>query len=546
MRLAGFRADRLIHVALLQMLAFGVSDALHGWTTWHLPAALLLGAALFLFLRLGLLPGWAQVVGVAVAGLALITQGALLLEAGFSLSAAMLVLLGISVLSIPFLTADRTAQAGALELSGPVFGLVLAGCSLVLLMRTDHLVDLAEWKVPMVIVGLLGAALFLADPFMRRHHPALSRALGLAFTLPMAAAAISLQSFPTALAWLTWAGAIVVGDLRSLADWRDANNRLLQQQEELQALNAALAESEEQFRISFQHAPIGMAMVNLKGQIEQANPSLCAMLGYSEAELTAMDTQAISCDDDRGTQREYMNQVLAGKIDRYRMEKRYRHKDGRVIWADLNASVVRDSQGQILYLLGQVQDITERKHFEEHLRERADRDGLTGLHNRRRFLEELQWATALWKRYGTSGAVVLIDLDGFKGVNDTLGHHVGDELLRQVGQVLVREMRATDLYARLGGDEFVCFLGAVEREEALAVSERLLGAIAGITRSGQYQSVRVTGSAGIAMLPEDGTEPDQLLVKADMAMYQAKRLGKNQAVVYGPDSATVFQASHRS
>lgn len=544
MSFAGFRADRLNGVALLQALAFGLGHLLFGWTGWALPAALLVGASLLVLLRLEHLPRMGQVLSAAMAGLAFLCLGWILLQSGLPVTAAMIGLLALGLAAAPLLTAERSSPtyANAHEISGPVFGLVMAGTAGALLLSAHELPVLGLLTVPVAVNGLLGGALYLLDPFVRLRKPVLLRTAGLAYTLPLSAAALAMGSYPLAVAWLVWAGALLVGDVRALSEWRLANDQLQKQQERYQALNAALSESEERFRIAFQNAPIGMAVVNTDGRIYQVNPSVCEMLGYTKAELTALGFQEVTHPHDREQNVRLFRGLLSGEIDRYRIEKRYLHKHGRFIWADVQASVVRDHEGAPLYILGQLQDLTERMQFEAQLQELADRDALTGLYNRRRFYEGLEWVVALWKRYGSTGAVVLIDLDGFKSVNDSLGHHIGDELLRRVAAVLITEMRSTDLYGRLGGDEFAFFLSAVGPQEAMAVAERVLKAIERVTNSGEFRSVRVMGSAGVAMLPEHGTDIQDLMIRADMAMYQAKRSGKNQAVMYGPEATAVFNA----
>jgi diguanylate cyclase (GGDEF)-like protein/PAS domain S-box-containing protein len=542
MRYEGFRAYRLTHVAILQSLAFGLGDLIRGQAGWLLPAALLLGAAMLLLLSEGTLPRPVRIFGGAFSALVLAAQGLVLLHGGFPMTAAMVALTALGLLVSPFVAVDRASDvyANAHELAGPVCGLVLLGSAFALAFRSDSLPLLASWKVPMVVVGLLGGALYLIDPFLRVRLPVLRSGLGLIFTLPIAVAALSVGGLVESLAWLTWAVVLLYGDLREVTAWQKANDQLRAQQEELRKLNAALAESEERFRIAFHNAPIGMAMIDTDSRIIQANPSLCAMLGYSAGELVGAHINQITHPDDLWSGRSLFQAVVDGQMDQYQLEKRYIHKNGPIIWGHVHVSAARDANGQIRYILSQVQDITLRKRYEEQLRDLADSDPLTGVHNRRRFQEELEWAVALWRRYGTTGAVLLIDLDGFKAVNDSLGHHMGDKLLRQVAENLMREMRSTDLYGRLGGDEFACFLAAAGEEEAMAVAKRLLAAIERTTLTHEFRTVSVTGSAGVALLPAHATDAAELLIKADMAMYIAKRSGKNQVCLYGPEAARVF------
>ncbi len=322
----------------------------------------------------------------------------------------------------------------------------------------------------------------------------------------------------------------------TLADLQRTNQELLQRQAELESLNEALEESRERFRIAFANAPIGMALVGADGRVLEVNPALAQLLGYSADAVQGMEIADFTYPDDLRADLDQLQEMVAGDLHRYEMEKRFVHRSGRIIYGLMSASAVRDGRGQMRYVIGQVLDITERKRMELELQERADRDFLTGLHNRRRFMEDLDWAIALWKRYGTSGALMMIDLDGFKQVNDRLGHQAGDELLKRVATTLMSELRSADLYGRLGGDEFVCFLPAVGADQAMDAASRLLSAISAATRS--VDGIVVTGSAGIAMLPEHGYTSVELLHHADLAMYQAKALGKNQAFLYHPQILT--------
>ncbi|MFZ5817898.1 MAG: diguanylate cyclase domain-containing protein [Bacillota bacterium] len=542
MPLAGFRADRLQQVTILQSLVLGAGAILNGESPWPYPALLLAGAALLLLALARNMTRLLRLGATLLAGAGLIAYGLSLLPQVCTATGSMAVLGGLGLFLTPLVTVEPSdpAYASAEELSKPLFGLVLLGSAAALLIRQEPLPLMQGWERGLLLLGIGGGLLFLADTFIRLRLDWLNRAVGLAFTLPMASVALAYGNGPIALSWVIWAGAILVGDLRDLAEWRKANDRLLRQQEELRRLNSALSESEERFRIAFQNAPIGMALVDAGGRILEVNPALCQMLGYSAAELTRMDLMAVTHPEDVAADLAQLHRVFEGRMDGYRMEKRYIHKDGRIIWGELRAAVVRDSRGRLRYVLGQVQDVTEQKLHEEQLREMADRDPLTGLHNRRRFQEELHWALALWQRYGTPGAVVVMDLDGFKAINDTLGHHTGDELLRRIGAALLREMRETDLYARLGGDEFACFLAAVTPEEAVAVTQRVQQAVERTCLAADIGPFHVTVSAGIAMLPEHGSYLDDLLIRADMAMYQAKREGKNRICLFGPNAEAVF------
>jgi diguanylate cyclase (GGDEF)-like protein len=192
---------------------------------------------------------------------------------------------------------------------------------------------------------------------------------------------------------------------------------------------------------------------------------------------------------------------------------------------------VRDDGGRPAYAVIQVVDITERKRFEGQLQYLADHDALTGLYNRRRFEEELDRVLAAAERYGRAGALLVLDLDGFKYVNDTLGHPVGDELIARLAGTLRDELRESDVIARLGGDEFGVILPEATEAEAAAVADKLLRAV---QRDGTVadasRRARVTASIGVAPFDGgDGLSAEELLVEADIAMYDAKEGGRNRA-----------------
>jgi diguanylate cyclase (GGDEF)-like protein len=204
------------------------------------------------------------------------------------------------------------------------------------------------------------------------------------------------------------------------------------------------------------------------------------------------------------------------------MEKRYLHADGSVVWAQLSVSLVRDDEGRPLHFVSQVTDISERKRLEAELRRLATHDDLTGLHNRRAFEREIERQLRRVKRYAEQGAVLLADLDDFKSVNDTLGHHAGDELLRHVAALLTRRLRESDIVARLGGDEFAVLLTHTDLAAAEALARSLEAELAGHPLRIDGAEVVAHASIGAAALDADVT-PEDALRHADRAMYAVKR-----------------------
>ena len=218
-------------------------------------------------------------------------------------------------------------------------------------------------------------------------------------------------------------------------------------------------------------------------------------------------------------------------------EKRYLRPDGSVVWVARSVTLVRDADGEPLHFLDQIQDVTERRRFERELRQLADHDPLTGLLNRRRFEQELDRHVAEVARYGPRGALLVLDLDHFKYVNDALGHHAGDELILSVAGLLSRRLRETDTMARLGGDEFAVLLPHADIAEARQVAEALVFTVreeASVITGDRPR--RVTTSVGIAPFTGAGLTGEQLLIEADLAMYEAKEAGRDRYAVVSHDT----------
>jgi diguanylate cyclase (GGDEF)-like protein len=193
----------------------------------------------------------------------------------------------------------------------------------------------------------------------------------------------------------------------------------------------------------------------------------------------------------------------------------------------VTASLVREDRGQPLYTITQVQDISERKERGAHLAYQVDHDFLTDLSNRRLFEQELARETRRVSRYGSGGALLLIDLDHFKRVNDSLGHKAGDDLLKGVAMALKRRMRQTDILARVGGDEFAVLLPQTGTEEARVVAAGIVDAVRRQVGEG---AIHVTASVGVALF--EGLDPEELRARADVAMYDAKAAGGGRFAMY--------------
>jgi diguanylate cyclase (GGDEF)-like protein len=208
------------------------------------------------------------------------------------------------------------------------------------------------------------------------------------------------------------------------------------------------------------------------------------------------------------------------------LTRNYR-KDGDTIWCEWYHSCLLDDQGKIVSILSFVQDVSSRIQAEERLQFMATRDALTGLPNRLLLHERLAQAIAQAKRSGRRVGVLFIDLDRFKNVNDTLGHRIGDELLKHVTQALSAALRETDLLARLGGDEFMVIVEDFDDPTVLGrIAQKMQDAIAQPFQIEEH-AIYVTSSIGISVYPDDSVDPEELLKHADVAMYRSKELGRN-------------------
>jgi diguanylate cyclase (GGDEF)-like protein/PAS domain S-box-containing protein len=301
------------------------------------------------------------------------------------------------------------------------------------------------------------------------------------------------------------------------------------------ASEAAQREAEERFRRAFDDSATGMAVVGVEGAqrdvLLDANDSLGRILGCERAELigtralTAMIDPADAPELVRG-----MEELLRGADAVHRNEYRVVRPDGVRLWLDLSASLVRAADGRPLYRLVQALDVTERKTAEERLRFLADHDPLSGIYNRRRFEQELQRELDLDASRARSSVLLLLDVDHFKAINDTLGHAVGDAVIARLGDALRSRLRSADVVARLGGDEFAAILRRVDLAAAREVARDLQGVaaqrLAAIVGDAHGP---VTLSAGLVAIG-DGVSADELLSQADRALYAAKAAGRNRVV----------------
>ena len=310
-----------------------------------------------------------------------------------------------------------------------------------------------------------------------------------------------------------------------------------------QVVERRLQEVQARFETAFRSAPIGMALIDMAGQWLQVNDSLCRITGFRGDELRAKTLREITHPDDVASDADELRKLLAGQIETYHVEQRYRHAWGHYTWVLVTVSLVRDDRGRPLYLISQVQDIAERKELEAHLEHLVHHDFLTGLFNRRHFEEELRLHVRRVARYGPTGALLLIDLDNFKDVNDSFGHKAGDDLLKGIASSLRQRARATDVLARLGGDEFGLLVTRANARDAEAVAADLVKVLGRHIAVLSDEQIRISASIGVALF--DGLSDVEVLAYADLAMYQAKEAGRNRFSLYDPSGDRGARATAR-
>lgn len=285
----------------------------------------------------------------------------------------------------------------------------------------------------------------------------------------------------------------------------------------------ALYEAHERFEQIFQNAAISKAVVSLDGRFVKVNRALCTLTGYSESSLLTRTVQDITHPDDVDADMAQMQRLFAGDIASYEMEKRYIRADGQPVWVLLSASVVRNAKDEPTEYIAQIQDISVRRELERQLRERAEHDALTGLRNRARFEEDLEQQLARCRRYGERAALLLLDLDDFKALNDEHGHRAGDDALRHVAATLTTSVRESDIVARWGGDEFVVLAPNTGGAEAQTLAEQVVHRLESTSVWLGGRAARLSGSVGLAELGIDALTVDAAFATADASMYEAKR-----------------------
>ena len=309
-------------------------------------------------------------------------------------------------------------------------------------------------------------------------------------------------------------------------------------------VRADSAEGVGQFKNILENAPIGVALTDMDGRFMHVNRAMCEVVGYSEQALLKSTFQGITYREDVYADLARLRQMLAGTISTYQREKRCVRADGDIVWVLVSASVTAGPQGQPMYIVSHVQDLSEHKRLEMQLHDLALSDRLTGLANRTLFENRLALALIWARRRARKIAVLFLDLERFKLINDSFGHDAGDTLLIAVAGRLKAALRSGDTAARLGGDEFTVLCEDIgEVRDVVDIVVRIEESLSnGFLVCGE--EVRVRASIGVAV--SDGNRPDSpesLLRKADAAMYKAKEQGKGSYEIF--DEGMRVEAAER-
>lgn len=314
---------------------------------------------------------------------------------------------------------------------------------------------------------------------------------------------------------------------------------------ERRRIHEQLAESERRLAMALDGAALGLWDWQIPSGKVVYSAHWARMLGYAADEL-APDIEvweALVHPDDWRYIRSSLEPHLRGETEAYSAEYRLQHKDGHWVWVlDAGRVLERDAAGAPLRAVGVHQDISQRKAMEESLLQLATSDPLTGLWNRRHFTEMVNGELGRVRRHHSEAALLLLDLDHFKRVNDTRGHAAGDEVLRHFSALIGSRLRDGDIFARLGGEEFAILLPCVDAVGAMRAADRFRRMIVDNPASVQSGPVPFSVSIGVSMLLADDEGFDSVFARADEALYAAKHGGRNRAVLSSPKSTSAGSA----
>jgi len=291
----------------------------------------------------------------------------------------------------------------------------------------------------------------------------------------------------------------------------------------------ALMHSKEDFESLLNNLPDIFYRTNMEGVLTKISPSVKNALGFTPEEMIGKPLR-----DFYKSPEEREKIVLAlkeGKGKAKHVEAWLRHKNGSPVWISTNAYIRLDENNEPLWIEGIARNRTDRKDLEERLLLIAKYDVLTKVFNRRAFLEEAEYQIDIARRYQHPIAMIMLDLDWFKTINDQFGHHVGDEALIYFAKNCSAVFRKTDIIGRMGGEEFAVIMPETEVRNAKDILERLRDRLKSQPLDAETEMITITFSAGIVALLEKDTSPETMLIRADQLLYQAKENGRNQIII---------------
>ena len=333
----------------------------------------------------------------------------------------------------------------------------------------------------------------------------------------------------------------IIDVLISLSPLKDRSGKIVgtsvifQDISALKRAERAARESEERFHATFEQAGVGMALGDIDSEPPRwlrVNQKLSDILGYTKDELLEINTLHLSPRKERALARHHTERLARGEIASDTREQRYVRKDGKIIWVNITRSVITGVDGRASHMISVIQDTTENRRTAERIAYLAQYDSLTGLPNRNLFRDRLTHALGRAKRSEKLLALMSLDLDRFKEINETLGHPTGDEVLRALAGRLRAARRESDTVARLGGDEFMLILENItDVNQAGTLAQDILQTVSQpfVIRG---REIFVTASIGIAIYPFGEDDVDALLQTTDIAMYRAKEEGRNTYEFY--------------
>jgi diguanylate cyclase (GGDEF)-like protein/PAS domain S-box-containing protein len=298
---------------------------------------------------------------------------------------------------------------------------------------------------------------------------------------------------------------------------------------------------------AIEQSPVSVMITDLEGNIEYVNPEFCKNTGYSAEEVAGKNPRFMKSGTTQASQfRSMWNTISAGQS--WSGELYNKKKNGDLFWENVTISPIKNRQGKTTHYLAIKEDISLRKDYEERLLYQANYDKLTELPNRALAYDRLQQAVASAKRENKRIAILYMDFDHFKDINDTLGHEAGDRFLIEMSKRLKFQVRDVDTVARLGGDEFLIMmaevsdeLGATDSEYIEAIQTKTREMMQAVAMPCMVDDIEfsITVSVGIAIFPRDGEDPHMLLRNADTAMYRSKRKGRGVCEVFTPEMSDI-------